>query len=102
MRRLNMILMLTLIVGPVFADMAPCGPELAKPAVGVLLKAYPIATERLPETGAMWVSLWGCIYKVGVAEITLAFPTSQGEQMPCKRKVMFGGIKDAHKGSDKR
>jgi hypothetical protein len=83
-------LLCLLMATPVIAgDLAPCGSELSKPAVGVLLKAYPMNTMTMPMSGKTWVVLWGCVYKVGIAEITLTFSTEQGDAMPCKRKVNF-------------
>ena len=79
---------------------SPIGPELAPKEIGVLLKAYPMATLRLPVDGTTWVSLWGCDYKVGQAIITLTYSTKNGDPMPCKRKVQAKGPSERSRSSE--
>jgi hypothetical protein len=76
-RRKKFLMCLLMVTPVVAADLAPCGSELSKLAVGVLLKAYPISTNRLPISKGAWVALWGCVYKVGIAQIILTFSTDR-------------------------
>ena len=71
---------------------APIGRELAAPATGVLIRAYPMTVQTNPYApGGVGVELWGCEYRVGPSLITVAITTGPGDPMPCKRKTRFGG-----------
>jgi hypothetical protein len=87
-----MALSCILAAAPILAaDKVPVGPELAPTEIVHLLRAYPMVTQSNPDAvGGSGVTLWGCDYLVGKAEITITIATAPSDPMPFKRKVAFG------------
>ena len=68
----------------------PVGPELAPPQIGHLIKAWPLEMQtNALAPGGVGVIMWGCKYRVGKAQITLAPIVQPGDPMPCKRELKF-------------